>query len=276
MGTHPKQVKTLKRPQDHKRKKYAGKVKVANLQVDPDVQRMFDNRLANKIEGQWDPLFAGTLVVSHRGNGEYFVLDGQHRLAAAERKEGPDFEFDCEIHEGLTRREEAQMYLRHNKDRKSARPYDNFKVALVAGYKTEVMIDAQVRAVGLEVAGSPSANKVAAVQSLVRIAETPNTPVNLIELTLSVCERAWGRDSTTWDSLILQAVARVIGRNANVIDLNRLTRVLAKSTVDQWKAQAVATAKGGGGSVSRSNALAELIVPNYNSRLRRTSARITA
>jgi hypothetical protein len=90
-----------------------------------------------------------------------------------------------------------------------------------------------------------------------------------------VCEGAWGREASTWDGMMLQAVARVINKNREGgIDLKRLTRVLSRNTVDQWKARAVAVSKGGGGSVSRSNALAELIVPNYNSGLRNEASKI--
>lgn len=263
-------TKTLRRA----RRKYAGKIRMDQIKVDPAVQRMFDPNLANKIEAAWDPMYAGTLVVSKRRNGEYFVLDGQHRLTVALRKEHADFEFDCEIHEGLSTSDEAKLFLRHNKDRKSARPFDNFKVALTAGEPLELKVDAEVRACGLEVAHSPSANKVAAVQALVRIAQLDVKDSGLIEDTLLTCEAAWGRDAATWDGMVIQAVARVINKNRDSIDLKRLARILSKNTVDQWKARAVAVSKGGGGSVSRSNSLAELIVPNYNSGLRNNSHKI--
>lgn len=257
-----------------RRRKYSDTVSMDIIQVDPLVQRMFDPNLANKIESAWDPMFAGTLVLSKRKDGSFFVIDGQHRLVVARRREQAGFEMDCEVHEDLSLADEAEMFLRHNKFRKSARPYDNFKVALTAGYPDEVRVDAEVRARGLEVSDSPSANKVGAVQALIRIAQSDVYQGGLVEDTLAVCEAAWGRDPRTWDGMVIQAVARVINKNRDTIDLTRLSRVLAKSTVDMWKAQAVATAKGGGGSVSRSNALAEIVVPNYNTRLRTDSSKI--
>lgn len=111
------------------------------LIVDPRVQRVLDPVRVRKIANTWDDLMVGVLTVSHRlpsfdevTDEQFVVLDGQTRLEAFRAVCGKDTvaPLRVEVHEGLTLKEEAAIFLRHN-DRKGVTPLDRYRIALVAG-----------------------------------------------------------------------------------------------------------------------------------------------
>lgn len=99
------------------------------LKVDHLYQRDLDARVVEKIAKEWDIVTAGTLVVSHRANGEYFVVDGQHRLAGAQL--AGESEVLCQVIEGLTPQEEAELRIKGN-FKKSDRIGEAFRARVFA------------------------------------------------------------------------------------------------------------------------------------------------
>lgn len=124
------------------------------LTVDPEVQRQLDPRRVSKIAADWDDLMVGVLTVSHRvrpvllaGHEQtdpdsYVVLDGQTRLEAFRAVAGTPATTGtliCEVYEGLSRAEEADIFLKHN-DRKAVHTRDAFRLAYTAGQDWAVQI----------------------------------------------------------------------------------------------------------------------------------------
>ena len=241
-----------------------------DLSFDPELQRFFDTRQVTKLETSWDSLKAGVLVVSERGDGSKILLDGMHRHAAGIRYD-PTMVFDCLIWTGLTRKTEAEMFMALNKERLQVRQYDLFKIGLIAEYDWAIAMNEQALNRGLRFGVSPSTNAIAAVAACRRIVLKDKRvlvpgEMGLLEETLMVVEMAWGKHYSTWDNMMLQAVANVLHRNRVKIDYDRLAVILRTKSVDWWKGQAMPST--GGGSVSRSTRLAQLIVARYNNRLR--------
>ena len=74
-------------------------------------QRKVEKRIVNKLVREWNPVLLTPLVVSHR-EGRYYLVDGQHRVAAMRRIYGGDVKTECVVHEGLTVQQEADLYIR--------------------------------------------------------------------------------------------------------------------------------------------------------------------
>ena len=53
--------------------------------VTEEYQRVLNMKNVNGIVRDFDPARLGVLVVNHRADGTYAILDGQHRLAALRR-----------------------------------------------------------------------------------------------------------------------------------------------------------------------------------------------
>jgi hypothetical protein len=260
------------RPKTHP--KYYKQVRADQIRFDHRVQRQYDPRLANRLEADWDPEGYGTITLSKRADGHYYGVDGQHRTIVSLRKD-PNAVLDAEVHEGLTLQQEAKMYLRHNRDRKASPKYEDYTVSLTAREPIQTRIEAEVTSLDLKVAATPSANQVGAVATLIDIAKKDVNGGGLVRDILTVALAAWGRRQESWDNMILRALGPVINKNRANIDLARLSNILRDMEPGNWKALAIATSRGGGGSQSRGNRLAEIIVEAYyNSRLRTETKKI--
>lgn len=245
-------------------------IKVGDLTVDRTmdtnriyVQRDEQEQWTRKIVENWDLEMLLPAIVSRRQTGENIIIDGQHSNAGAIAKEGPDFLRDCMVYENLTLQQEAKLFLAANKHRKAVRPFDNFRVSLTAGDSVAIRVDREVRAIGngLEVAGSPSTNRVGAVQALLVLGRTEG----MVQRVLTIASQAWGFDQSTWDNLILRALGMLLETNWDQVDDARLIKILKKGgTPALWKQNSVRMTRGGGGSSSRSYPMVQQMVSDYN------------
>lgn len=136
------------------------------LQADPAYQRSIDGRaskrLIEKIAREWDWRLCAPLTVSFRADEDgamaYFVIDGQHRLAAAEmRRDIP--ELPCIISQFESYEAEALAFVNINKDRKSVTALDRFHARVAAKEELALAIKAIVTEAGLTVARNNDASQ---------------------------------------------------------------------------------------------------------------------
>lgn len=105
-------------------------VEKSELSVDHTYQRNVNNLKANKIASEWSWVACGVLIVASRADG-FFVIDGQHRLAAALKRSDiktvPCIVFDVE--NGVLG--EAEGFIASNTLRKPMSGVDKFRALLV-------------------------------------------------------------------------------------------------------------------------------------------------
>src|SRR5437764_10583991 len=82
-------------------------VPVEKIRVSETAQREFRPHRANQFAANFDPDAFGRLIVNFR-DGHWWVIDGQHRLAAVKILGWTDIKVECECYEGLTEKEEAE------------------------------------------------------------------------------------------------------------------------------------------------------------------------
>ncbi|MEU4316610.1 DUF6551 family protein [Nocardia sp. NPDC024068] len=252
--------------------KHFEQVRVADLTVDPsmDTGRLYMQRdeitaWTEKIAEDWDPEMLLPALVSKRRDGTLVIIDGQHSNQACINTEGPDFLRDTMVYEGLSVQQEAKLFLAANKHRKPVKPFDNFRVSLTAGDPIAIRVNEEVQSLGgdLQVAATPSTNRVGAVQALLAMGKNPG----MVSRVLKVVSEAWGRDASTWDNIVLRAVAMVLDWPGNweLAEDARLVKVLKRGgSPTIWKQNAVRQRESGGGSTSRSTPMAKQIVQDYN------------
>jgi hypothetical protein len=95
--------------EDHK---YGVEVAVGDIQLDIAVQRAIVAARLRKLTANFDPILLGEVLVSERTNGQLYILDGQHRLRAAEQSGIPTV--TCEIFTGLSKADEARLFMGRN------------------------------------------------------------------------------------------------------------------------------------------------------------------
>lgn len=106
------------------------------LQVDADYQRSLDSdrarRLIRNIAAHWDWGLCQPLFVARRGDGGLFVVDGQHRLAAAKLR-GDIWQLPCVVTHFATAADEAASFVALNQQRRPLNQLELFKAAIAAG-----------------------------------------------------------------------------------------------------------------------------------------------
>jgi len=81
-------------------------------------QRVIDERVVDRLVEEWDERLLEPLVISFR-NGRYNLIDGQHRIAAARKKNGGrDVMMPCLIYSGMTYEQEAELCYKMDKAKK--------------------------------------------------------------------------------------------------------------------------------------------------------------
>ncbi|MEM6907198.1 MAG: DUF6551 family protein [Pseudomonadota bacterium] len=129
------------------------------LQIDTNYQRSLEGssseRLINAIAYDWNWKLCLPLVVARRPNGELFVIDGQHRLAAANLR-GDIQVLPCVVIDGGDVESEAQTFVHLNKQRRPLSKLDVFKAAVASGDTQACAIDEAIRRAGLAIAATSS------------------------------------------------------------------------------------------------------------------------
>lgn len=92
----------------------------------------------------------GALVVMRRANGDYYVVDGQQRLAAVKRR-GDIAEVPCIVFQSDGREHEARAFLALNIQRRPVTSIDKFHAATRAGFEPESTIARYLSSRGVKV-----------------------------------------------------------------------------------------------------------------------------
>jgi hypothetical protein len=126
-----------------------------HLNIDPAYQRSIDTgssqKLIRRIAGNWNWDMCQPLVVAKREDGTLWVIDGQHRLAAA-RLRHDIYDLPCVIVPSASRSAEAKAFVALNQERRPLTALDLFKAALEAGDGDAQAIARAMAAAGLTLA----------------------------------------------------------------------------------------------------------------------------
>lgn len=160
-------------------------VPLSRMRVSQSAQRSLNTGRVDKLVVDFDPEQMGFPVVSFRA-GQYWIIDGQHRVEALKSWLGKGWEtqkIECRVYHGMNEREEADMFDRLN-NQLAVKTFDKFKVRVTAGRKTEVEVQKIVEREGLRISVSKEDGSVGAVGTLVKIYERsgPDTLARTLRL----------------------------------------------------------------------------------------------
>jgi hypothetical protein len=197
---------------------------VSGLIVDPNVQRPLDRSRVAKIADDLDLSAIGVVTVSHRGNGSYHVIDGQHRVEALRLAGGDGEKVLCRIFDGLTVEEEARLFrLLNNTVRLQA--LDKFRVRTVEGEAVATAITQILAKHGWKINPALGDGSFSAVVAAERIY---NRDPQAFERTLITVTRAWGHDTSGVDGRIFEGIGLVYARYGSAVDDSQLADRLAR------------------------------------------------
>lgn len=242
-------------------------VPVKDLIVDPQVQRAFLNM--NKVErmmAKYNPLALGRALVSKRPDGSQVVLDGMHRRELQHRMFGDTATLPVEQYTGLTREQEAQLFLDRNAGDKP-NTIDRYKVGLVAGIEKIVEIDKLVHAYGWTVSpfgGTGNLSCVVALQNLWDFSVKEEKQPNLVQMALSIITKAWGTDAQGGQGHLITGIGRVVGEYGDQLSVDVLIDRLRNYSGGPVALSATARQYASMRKQALPMAVAELLVEAYN------------
>lgn len=197
--------------------------KVGDLHVDPNVQRSVSRARVNQMAGSFDPDALGVLTTSRRTGGLIYVVDGQHRLRAAEAA-NYDGALRTLEYAGLTLAQEAALFRKLNSAQKPTRS-DLFLVALVEGRASALYIAKAMDEHGWKLGASASDGYLSAIGALESLyAVSPEA----VDGVLEVVTRAWGHRTSATQGCLLEGIGRVLAHHRGVINVGNLIERLAK------------------------------------------------
>lgn len=198
---------------------------------------------------KWDDDKVGVLLVSCRAEDhQYYVLAGNHRVAAKQQAGEPDFLFDCKVHYGLTLPEEADIYLAQDAERLRHTTGDDFLAMLARGDEAATGVKAILDDLGLEVApygaAGWKANRVRAVAGLLNAWET-NGEDN-VRLALGLIRDEWLHEQagfqhtrkSIWAESItttLPVFLRLYNLQGSLLEISWLRRAMQREGVAGWE-----------------------------------------
>jgi hypothetical protein len=143
----------------------------AQLKIDHDYQRDAIGRAkVLAIAGQWCWVALGVLIVARRPDGSLWVMDGQHRKLASDKR-ADVHTLPCLIFDATDRTYEARAFLDINTGRRPMSTLDRFKSLVMAADSHALAAKQLVEADGYKFAshGDFSLKCVGAVMSAVRL-----------------------------------------------------------------------------------------------------------
>lgn len=204
-------------------------IPVSDLVIDRDIQRgWMDNRKIERIVHKFNPAALGVITVSRRNAATNAVIDGMHRKEAVARVTSNEGKLLCHVFKGLSKAEEAQMFLDLNAGSQPTL-FDKFKVRIVAEDQDAISINQTVHAYGWTLATSPARGNIVAVgtlEKIYRIGQRLEIEPDLLATTLMLITHAWDTDPEGALANILEGVAALQVEYGDQLDLKRLEQKL--------------------------------------------------
>lgn len=210
-----------------RRKPFIKEIPAQQIKVDPRVQRALIPTRVKALADKLDLDALGILLVSRRAKGDYYVLDGQHRLEALKHHDLGEWEVTCNVYDGLSLAQEAEFFRRHN-DTRAITPYDDFEKGLLAGDEECLDINRILGKNGFKMASSGRDGVISAVVKTREIYRWDDGKI--LDATLSILVGAWGHRAASVEKPILGGVAKVLRIYGPELDRSKLIQKLAKNT----------------------------------------------
>lgn len=243
-------------------------LKVSELEIDPEIQRfMLNEQKVQRILTNFDPKAVRRILVSRRKDRSLRVLDGWHRLEVVRRLTDNAGTIPAEVYTGLSRQEEANLFLLANAGDKP-NTIERYRVSLIAGDQEVSEIDKMVHAYGWKVGSFTDSNGtlacVVALLNLYRFSVRHEQQPNLVQMALMIVTRAWGNEHSGAQGHLITAVGRIVGEYGDQLDVDKLIHVLRNwrngPTGLSIQAKTYASTK----RLRLPMATAEIIVDHYN------------
>lgn len=181
-------------------------IPLGRVTVSDTAQRDLKPARVDYLVAHFDVEQIGNPIVNER-HGRFFVIDGQHRIAALREVFGDDHQVQCWTYAGLSEAEEAEKFLQVN-DVLTVNAFDKYGIGVEAGREIECDIDRIVRASGMVVSRQNVDGGIGAVGTLRRV-YTRGGP-KVLGRTLRIIDSAYG--GAGLEASVIDGIGLLCGR----------------------------------------------------------------
>jgi hypothetical protein len=204
-------------------------IQVADLDIDRAVQRSsFDKHKVERFKRNFNPAALGIITVSRRNAATLVIIDGMHRTETVRQLTTNEGKILCHVFTGLTRAEEAQMFLDLNAGTQPT-ILDKFRVSITAQSETSMAIEALCHAYGWTISpvrGKGNIQCVATLERIYNLSLKLEFEPNLLQVVLMSVTHAWGMDPDGVKAVVLDGLAALVSEHGSNLDLDILQRKL--------------------------------------------------
>ncbi len=242
-------------------------VPIAVLEIDDSYQRSIETggskKLIAEIARAWDWDLLDVLKVSRRPDDRLFVVDGQHRKAAAALR-GDIPQLPCVLKRCAGAAEEARLFAATNRGRKPMSALDSFRADVASGTEEAVTINDLVVKAGLSIprhylASGAGPGEIASTGGMRTILRRRGPAV--LEQVLTLIGEAFPDEVLTSPTPMMHALTSLLAVQEPPADYDRLFETLLSGTTAEWHDWAGLGAIAGG--MSRVIALRAAILAKY-------------
>ena len=176
-------------------------VDVQDLHADDRYQRFTRKAMVKKLVEEWDEDLAQTLVLNDRGDGLLAIIDGNHRVTAKLQRLEAGLDdspiMTAQIHQGLSLKQESDVFTKLNAQRVNATPVDKFNAAVISGEPLACMVSKALSANGMHVGYQTGINTITTVGGLTQVVKScganDSEAVDILTDVLSICHEWYHR-----------------------------------------------------------------------------------
>lgn len=183
------------------------------MRISPAVQRNLNHAWVDELASKFDLGQIGVFTVSHRPDGYFYVIDGQHRHAVLMRFGLDDYKVSCMVYEGLTEEEEAARFLVRNNSL-TVDGFSKYRIGVQAGQRREVEIESVVRELGLHVVNTRTVGAIQAPGTLAKVYERAG--LDVLRRTLQIVRDSFG--DAGLQASVIDGIALVVQRYDSLND----------------------------------------------------------
>lgn len=205
------------------RKSEIKSIRLDELKVDHSYQRPPNDRQIKSIADNPMRDAFGIPPVSQRANGDYFIIDGQHRVAGLKLCGWGHHTMKFLVHYGLTQAEEAALFYHYN-DKRNVDALSKFRARYTAEDPIAIEVHDLVTSYGWSIEGRKADGIIAAIDSLERVYLIDPKAA---DLALYVITTAWDREQNSVDAPMIKGMSLLL-RHYTDVDLDSLIEKLRK------------------------------------------------
>lgn len=203
-------------------------VNLNELEIDPDIQRGIETPEVNHIVANFNPAALGAITVSARYNDQgvrkLYVVDGQQRTEASKRVNF-DEPLRAFVHYGLSKKEEAQLFLDLNY-RRSVNAWSKFKARRTAEDPLTLQIWGLLEELKIPVTGNRGFT---AISTAEKIAKQSNGLDRLRWAVTIVRDVYDDGDGGVYDGRVIEAFSMIYAHYGTFINVTDLKDKLASA-----------------------------------------------